>query len=198
VIFELLAAARPVGTAKKIATDVEREAAAQYVQFLVESRDYEQECRDVVAETVRLLRTANGSPAPGLRELHDRSIRIVDRAKGTLDYARRTLDVLHANLRTVHYTADDLDRRHLGRRDQKDWNGVEAIREEQTSLKDLKVGLHEQIGVVTRKKNDFLDHLRTFNALTKDLKRKLGEPVPAAPSPRDGTEARSAAERAAR
>ena len=71
-----------------------------------------------------------------------------------------------------------------------------VLREEQASLRALKSGLHEQIGVVTKHKNDFLDRLRRFRGRTRELRYRIRELGPSGRTWFEHHEARSAQDRA--
>ena len=162
-----------VGMAKSTVAEVELKAGDAYRAFLTRCDEYLRRFQVVEIRIVEELRQAGESSFHELCWLHDLATDVSTRAKESLNDARRTLDVLHQALRDVYRNVEDLNDKGAASGGRREWALVEVIREEQVSLRALKTALQVQIGAVTRRKNAFLDRLRTFQARTNLLQRRI-------------------------
>jgi len=170
MVFELIAFLVLCGIAKALALELETKASNEYQLFLNKSKQYTNSIRKAKEEIEREIRHSNMQRFHELCNLHYRSIQIANHAKQALDHAKNTLNVFYDTRRKVYVNMDKLSNEYSEQRSIKNWHRVDQIRKEQSYLKELKNGLHDQIDIIKEKRESFYSELKDLNSKTRDLK----------------------------
>lgn len=170
MVFELIAFLVLCGIAKALASELEEKASNEYQLFLSKSEKYTVNIRKARREIEIEIKNANMQKFHELCELHYRSIQIANNAKQALDHAKNTLDIFYETRRKCYDNMNRLSVEYIEQRAAKNWDRIERIRGDQSSLKELKNGLHEQIDIIRDKRELFYMELKELNQKTRELK----------------------------